>query len=55
MVNREKPSLKMHEFVDTSFAYTMSVHCGSKNSCYAYYDAQEPKKRQDLDVRVAKR
>ena len=55
MVDREKPSLKMHEVVDTSFAYTMIVHCGSKSSCFKYYDAQDPKKRQDLVVRVAKR
>ncbi len=55
MVSREKPSTKMHEVVDTSFAYTMIVHCGSKNSCFAFYDSQDAKKRQDLDVRVAKR
>ena len=56
MVSREKPSLKMHEVVDTSYAgYTMVVHCGSKSSCFAYYDAQPAQKRQVLDVRVAKR
>jgi hypothetical protein len=55
MVSREKPSTKMHEVVDTSFAYTMIVHCGSKSSCFAFYDSQDAKKRQDLDVRVAKR
>jgi hypothetical protein len=56
MVSREKPSLKMHEVADTSYAgYTMIVHCGSKSSCFAYYDAQPAQKRQDLDVRVAKR
>jgi hypothetical protein len=55
MVSREKPSTKMHEVVDTSFAYTMIVHCGSKSSCFAYYDAQPAQKRQGLEVRVAKR
>jgi hypothetical protein len=56
MVDRNKPSTKMHEVVDTAtYHYAVIVHCGSRNSCFAYYDAQPAQKRQGLEVRVAKR
>jgi hypothetical protein len=55
MVSREKPSTRMHEVIDNSFEFALIVHCGSKSSCFKYYDAQDPQKRQSLDVRVAKR
>lgn len=55
MVSREKPSTRMHEVIDTSFEFTMIVHCGSKSACFKYYDAQPAQKRQNLEVRVAKR
>jgi hypothetical protein len=55
MVSREKPSTRMHEVINTSFEFTMIVHCGSKSSCFKYYDAQPAQERQALEVRVAKR
>lgn len=50
-----KPSLKMHEVIDTSFKYTMVVHAGSKSACNAWWLKQPAEKRQTLVVRVAKR
>ena len=50
-----KPSLKMHEVIDTSYHYTMVVHCGSQGACLKYVASQPARKRQDLEVRVAKR
>jgi hypothetical protein len=50
-----KPSLKMHEVVDRSYAFPCIVHAGSKSACNAYWLAQPAQKRQDLEVRVAKR
>lgn len=50
-----KPSTRLHEVIDTSYVYTMIVHTGSKKSCNAYWVSQSPEKRQNLEVRVAKR
>jgi hypothetical protein len=50
-----KPSTRLHEVIDTSYQYTMIVHTGSKSACNAYWLNQPAKKRQDLEVRVAKR
>lgn len=50
-----KPSLKMHEVIDTSYKYTMVVHAGSKSACNAWWLKQPAEKRQTLVVRVAKR
>jgi hypothetical protein len=50
-----KPSTRLHEVVDSSRAFTMIVHTGSKSACNAYWLAQPAKKRQDLEVRVAGR
>lgn len=50
-----KPSTRLHEVIDTSYQYTMIVHAGSRNACNAYWASQPAKKRQDLQVRVAKR
>jgi hypothetical protein len=50
-----KPSTKLHEVVNTSYRYTMIVHCGSQSSCHAYVAAQPAQARQALTVRVAKR
>lgn len=50
-----KPSLKMHEVVDHSYKYTMIVHVGSQGACLRYFESQPARKRQDLEVRVAKR
>ena len=50
-----KPSTKMHEVIDNSYAFPLMVHAGSKSSCNAYWLAQPADKRQDLEVRVAKR
>ena len=50
-----KPSLKMHEVIDTSYRYTMVVHCGSQNACYAWVEKQPAQRRQVLKVRVAAR
>ena len=55
MVNRGKPSTRLHEVVDYSYNFPMIVFCGPKSKCFAYYDAQAPQKRQDLVVRVAGR
>lgn len=50
-----KPSTKMHEVIDRSYRYTMVVHCGSQSGCIAYVASQPARKRQDFEVRVAKR
>jgi hypothetical protein len=50
-----KPSTRLHEVINTSYRYTMIVHCGSQNSCHAYVAAQPAQARQNLIVRVAKR
>jgi hypothetical protein len=50
-----KPSTKMHEVIDNSYAFPLMVHAGSKSSCNAYWLAQPAEKRQTLVVRVAKR
>lgn len=50
-----KPSTRLHEVIDSSYEYTMIVHTGSKSACNAYWLNQPAKKRQDLEVRVAKR
>jgi hypothetical protein len=55
MIDRNKPSTRLHEVIDNSFELTMIVFCGPKSKCFAWYDAQEPQKRQDLEVRVAGR
>ena len=50
-----KPSTKMHEVVDRSYRFPMIVRCGSQSACLAWVAAQPASKRQDLEVRVAKR
>lgn len=50
-----KPSTRLHEVIDTSYRFTMIVHTGSKSACNAYWVSQPAQKRQDLQVRVAKR
>ena len=50
-----KPSLKMHEVVDNSYKFPMIVFCGPKLKCLDWYEAQSPKKRQEMVVRVAGR
>lgn len=49
-----KPSTRMHEVVDTSYQFTMVVHCGSQNACHAYWEAQPARRRQNLIVRPVK-
>jgi hypothetical protein len=50
-----KPSRKLHEVVDTSYAYAMIVFAGSRTACNAYWVNQPASRRQHLKVRVAGR
>lgn len=50
-----KPSLKLHEVVDNSYAFPLIVHTGSKSACNAWWLKQPAQQRQNLVVRVAKR
>jgi hypothetical protein len=50
-----KPSTRLHEVIDTSYRYTMIVHTGSRNACYAWVAAKPARQRQSLFVRVAGR
>ena len=50
-----KPSRKMHEVIDTRYAFTMVVCCGSRKACNAFWLAQPAKVRQHFVVRVAGR
>lgn len=49
-----KPSTRMHEVVDTSYRFSMVVHCGSQSACHAYWEAQPARRRQNLIVRPVK-
>lgn len=52
---KTKPSTRLHEVVDTSYAFTMIVFAGSRTACNAWWMKQPAQKRQHLSVRVAGR